>query len=157
MSFRSSIAVRKDERRGAFCDRIKMSGTTEGEVVDKKGYKTSILWKWFGYLKTDEAQDKTDCKLCRRSVPAHLGNTTNLFQHRKTYHPSDYTESMKMCATTSFARRPTAAVSSASRAIPEQQSIVSSFAAVVPYDKQKMFSEAINVIKCSMAFFRLQQ
>ena len=85
-----------------------MSGTTEGEVVDKKGYKTSIIWKWFGYLKTDEGQDKTVCKLCRRSVPARLGNTTNLFQHLRTYHPSDYTESMKMRAATSFARRPTA-------------------------------------------------
>ena len=62
-----------------------------------------------------------------------------------------------MRAATSFARRPTAAVFSASGAVPEQQSILSSFAAVVPYDKQKMFSEAINVIKCSMAFFRLQQ
>ena len=36
-----------------------MSGMTEGEVVDKKGYKTSIIWKWFGYLKTDEEQDKS--------------------------------------------------------------------------------------------------
>ena len=47
-----------------------MSRTTEGketstavasepalssEVVDKKGYTTSIMWKWFGYLKSDEA------------------------------------------------------------------------------------------------------
>ncbi|CAL8363140.1 unnamed protein product [Arctogadus glacialis] len=111
-----------------------MSETTEGEVVDKKGYKTSIIWKWFGFLKTDEAQDKTVCKLCRRSVPARLGNTTNLFQHLKTYHPSDYTESMKMRATTSFPRRPTAAVSSASGAVPKQQSIVSYFASVAPYD-----------------------
>ena len=90
-----------------------MSGT-EGEVIDKKGYKTSIIWKWFGYLKTDEAQDKT---VCKRSLPARLGNTTNLFQHLKTYHPSDYTESMKMRAATSFARRPTAVVSSASGAV----------------------------------------
>ena len=117
-----------------------MSGTTEGEVVDKKGYKTSIIWKWFGYLKTDEEQDKTVCKLCRRSVPARLGNTTNLFQHLKTYHPSDYTESMKMRVTTSFARRPAAAVSSASGAVPKQQSIVSSFASVAPYDKQSKIS-----------------
>ena len=53
----------------------KISGTTEGEktstavasepalssvdkVVDKKGYTTSIIWKQFGYLKSDEAKYK---------------------------------------------------------------------------------------------------
>ena len=64
---------------------------------------------------------------------------------------------MKMRAATSFARRPTAAVFSASGAVPEQQSILSSFAAVVPYDKQEMFPEALNVIKCSLALSGLSQ
>ena len=59
-----------------------------------------------------------------------------------------------MRATTSYPRRPTAAVSSASGAVPKQQSVVSSFAAVVPYDKQNMFSEALNVIKCSLAYHK---
>ncbi|KAI2645384.1 E3 SUMO-protein ligase ZBED1 [Labeo rohita] len=36
------------------------------EIVDKKGSTNSVIWKWFGYLKNDEAQIKTICKICRR-------------------------------------------------------------------------------------------
>lgn len=34
------------------------------EIMDKKGYATSVIWKWFGYLKGDDAQTKTVCKIC---------------------------------------------------------------------------------------------
>ncbi len=30
------------------------------EIVDKKGHTTSIIWKWFGYLQSHEAQIKAE-------------------------------------------------------------------------------------------------
>ena len=33
------------------------------EIVDKKCNTTSIIWKWFGYFKSDEAQIKAVCKM----------------------------------------------------------------------------------------------
>ncbi len=115
----------------------KMSGTSnesetnlellskDDEIVDKKGSTNSVIWKWFGYLKSDEAQIKTICKICRRFVKTKTGNTTNLFHHLKKYHPNDHTESMKMRADA------TPSTSRASiGAVPKQKSIVSSFVAI---------------------------
>ncbi len=56
-------------------DDKKMSGTSDesetnlellskdDEIVDKKGSANSVIWKWFGYLKSDEAQIKTICNV----------------------------------------------------------------------------------------------
>ncbi len=97
----------------------------DDEIVDKKGSTNSVIWKWFGYLKSDEAQIKTICKICRRFVKTKTGNTTNLFHHLKKYHPNDHTESMKMRADA------TPSTSRASiGAVPKQKSIVSSFVAI---------------------------
>ena len=93
-------------------EKDKMSGTTEGketsmdvasepalssvdEVVDQKGYTTSIIWKWFGHLKIDEAQDKTVGLNYAVGQCQHEWET-QLMQHLKTSHPSDHTESLKM-------------------------------------------------------------
>ncbi len=118
-------------------ERQKMSGTSnesetnlellskDDEIVDKKGSTNSVIWEWFGYLKSDEAQIKTICKICRRFVKTKTGNTTNLFHHLKKYHPNDHTESMKMRADA------TPSTSRASiGAVPKQKSIVSSFVAI---------------------------
>ncbi len=97
----------------------------DDEIVDKKGSTNSVIWKWFGYLKSDEAQIKTICKICRRFVKTKTGNTTNLFHHLKKYHPNDHTESMKMRADA------TPSTSRASiGAVPKQKSIVSFFVAI---------------------------
>ncbi len=92
---------------------------------------TSVIWKWFEYLKSVETQIKTVCKIYRQSVPTKTGNATNVFCHLKRYHPSDHTKSMKMWAhvspPTSFVQRPcgSSAVGNASRVVPKQQLIVS--------------------------------
>ncbi|CAB1450755.1 unnamed protein product [Pleuronectes platessa] len=67
-------------------------------IVEKKGNATSGVWTWFGYGKNDEEQTKPVCKICRGSVPARTGNTTNLFNHLRRHHPSDYTESLTLRA-----------------------------------------------------------
>ncbi len=76
----------------------KMSGTSDesetnlellskdDKIVDKKGSANSVIWKWFGYLKSDEAQIKTICKICRWFVKTKTGNTRAVtvadFYHR---------------------------------------------------------------------------
>lgn len=42
------------------------------ETVDKKDHTTSIIWKWFGYLESDEAQIKTVCNICHWAVPTKM-------------------------------------------------------------------------------------
>ncbi len=129
----------------------KMSGTSnesetnlellskDDEIVDKKGSTNSVIWEWFGYLKSDEVQIKTICKICRRFVKTKTGNTTNLFHHLKKYHPNDHTESMKMRADA------TPSTSRASiGAVPKQKSIVSSFVAITPYEKCSKRSKDIT-------------
>ncbi len=58
----------------------------DDEIVDKKGSANSVIWKWFGYLKSDEAQIKTICKICRWFVKMKTGNTRAVtvadFYHR---------------------------------------------------------------------------
>ncbi len=68
----------------------KMSGTSDesetniellskdDEIVDNKGSANSVIWKWFGYLKSDEAQIKTICKICRWFVKTKTGNSLGL-------------------------------------------------------------------------------
>ncbi len=111
----------------------------DDEIVDKKGSTNSVIWEWFGYLKSDEAQIKTICKICRWFVKTKTGNTTNLFHHLKKYHPNDHTESMKMRADA------TPSTSRASiGAVPKQKSIVSSFVAITPYEKCSKRSKDIT-------------
>ncbi|CAB1429044.1 unnamed protein product [Pleuronectes platessa] len=76
---------------------ITTSPETE-DIVEKKGNATSGVWTWFGYGKNDKEQTKPVCKICRRSVPCRTGNTTNLFNHLRRHHPSDYTESLTLWA-----------------------------------------------------------
>ena len=66
------------------------------EIVAKKGHTTSVIWNWFGYLKSDKEQANVKCKLCRRIVLSRTGNTTNLFYHLKKYHNKEWYESMSL-------------------------------------------------------------
>lgn len=47
------------------------------DSVNKKG-ATSVVWKWFGYRKSDLQQRKIFWKICKKTVPVKGGNTTNL-------------------------------------------------------------------------------
>ncbi|XP_057183139.1 E3 SUMO-protein ligase ZBED1-like [Triplophysa rosa] len=102
----------------------------DDKIVDKKGNTNSVIWKWFGYLKSDETQIKPICKICRRSVPTKTGNTTNLFHHLKKYHPSDHTESMKLRADAATSTT----IKAGEGAVPKQKSVLSSFAAITTYE-----------------------
>ena len=70
-----------EEQSGGEDEEELVLSTKTDEIVDKKGHATSVIWKWFGYLKGDDAQTKAVCKICRRFVPTGTENMTNLF-HR---------------------------------------------------------------------------
>nr|XP_024661555.1 zinc finger BED domain-containing protein 1-like [Maylandia zebra] len=115
------------------------------EIVERKGRKSSVVWRYFGYLKSDKKQSSTHCKLCRQHVPTKTGNTTNLFHHLKQCHPQEHAQSLTESANLS---------SKTTGGIPakQQQSIESAFSSVLPYDKKaKRHSDITNAIAYCLA------
>ena len=119
---------------------VKATSPDTEDIVGKKGNATSVVWTWFGYGKNDAEQTKPVCKICRRSVPARTGSTTNLFNHLRRHHPSDYTESLTLRAqvgtTPNKVTGKTTTSTSDSVLLAKQQSIQSCFDAISPYEKQ---------------------
>jgi len=55
---------------------------------------TSIIWNWFGFSATDQAQENVICpEVCTEMVRTSGDNTTNLCNHLKRKHPKQYAES----------------------------------------------------------------
>lgn len=48
------------------------------ELVPKIG-RTSVIWLWFGYKKTNKDQTTALCKECRSPIPTTDSNTSNFF------------------------------------------------------------------------------
>lgn len=73
------------------------SGTTEpepaGMLVPKRNC-TSAVWEYFGFKRDDVAQSQVLCKTCLGRVSTSRGNTTNLYQHLKTQHKTEYDRCM---------------------------------------------------------------
>ena len=61
----------------------------EPELVAKEG-TTSHVWTFFGLNKEEGGSDKAICRLCRKSVLARGGNTSNLVSHLKNHHPKEH-------------------------------------------------------------------
>ena len=68
------------------------TGSTVEELVPERG-ATSVVWKWFGYKRSDVQQTTVICEKCKKTVPTKGGNTTNLFHHLKQKHLLEYEES----------------------------------------------------------------
>jgi hypothetical protein len=100
--------------------------TAPEEIVEKKGPRSSAAWRYFGYLKSDEQQRNTLCKICRRNVATKTGNTSNLFQHLRQCHPLEHAQ---LCKTGN------APSSSTSKRKPYQQTIMSALSSIAPYEK----------------------
>ena len=100
--------------------------TAQEEIVEKKGLRSSAAWRYFGYLKSDEQQRNTLCKICRRNVATKTGNTSNLFQHLRQCHPLEHAQ---LCKTGN------APSSSTSKRKPYQQTIMSALSSIAPYEK----------------------
>lgn len=136
------------------------------EIVVKKGYMKSVFWKWFDFLKGDEAQTKDGLQNMSLVNACEDRKHDQLVRHLKRWHSIDYTENMKMEGQSSVSPPPTAvsvvqcpstsiiainvsgspAFSRASETAARQQSIMSPFAAMVPYEKQSKRSRDITCV-----------
>ena len=62
----------------------------DGDLVEKKG-TTSYVWNFFGIKKDDDTdKDSIICRICRKSILARGGNTSNLSSHLRNHHPKEY-------------------------------------------------------------------
>lgn len=69
----------------------------EDELVCKKNSSGSIIWRWFGFKRTDEQQANIICRECHKEVISKSGSTSNLFHHLKQRHKLQYEERVKLC------------------------------------------------------------
>ncbi|XP_051529142.1 E3 SUMO-protein ligase ZBED1-like [Myxocyprinus asiaticus] len=51
---------------------------------------SSPVWELFGFRENSSFLDNPVCRICRATVSAKGGNTTNLFTHLHVHHPADY-------------------------------------------------------------------
>ena len=69
--------------------------TSEPQLVSKTKAKSPV-WNYFGFKPgpdgRPEDQSATICRVCKRSVAAKGGNTSNLFSHLKKQHPKTFAE-----------------------------------------------------------------
>ena len=76
------------------------SGTSDsdGLVSKSRGAKSSV-WIYFGFEADEEGrpkvQDAVICRLCKKSVSAKGGNTSNLLSHLKVHLPQQHLEVKK--------------------------------------------------------------
>lgn len=114
---------------------IKMSTNTEEELIPKKG-ATSVVWKWFGYKRSDIEQTTVLCKVCRKTIAAKHGNTTNLFQQLRQRHAVEWQECVAL--------RDADASSSHKAPAKKQVTLAAAFSTVIPYDKKGPRWQAIT-------------
>ncbi len=76
------------------------------ELVPKRGNRSSIVWLWFGFKKSDTDQTTVICKTCHQQVVTSDSNTSNLFYHLKTRHKKEYRDSEKMRQSTNVTSKP---------------------------------------------------
>ena len=111
----------------------------EEQLVKKKGAH-SIIWTWFGFKVSDTEQKTVYCKLCKKTVVANGGNTTNLFHHLQRNHVLEYEESQRM--------RPPQTSSGKKIAVSASQtSLTQAFSRGSPYNKKNQrWNEVTNAV-----------
>ncbi|XP_019715163.1 zinc finger BED domain-containing protein 1-like [Hippocampus comes] len=113
------------------------NGNTE-ELVPKRG-ALSVVWRYFGFRKSDFDQKNILCKICLSKVAASGGNTSNLLHHLSRRHVSEYEECMKL---------KTAPFASAGN----PKSLQDALARGAPYDrKSKRWLDITNAITIHLA------
>ncbi|KAL6473716.1 hypothetical protein MHYP_G00172770 [Metynnis hypsauchen] len=130
-------------------ERASTSDYKADEIVDKRGKTNSVVWKWFGYRRSDKLQVSVCCRMCRRVVPTSSGNTSNLFHHLKQFHSTEYSESLKMRHHKSLSQPvpetspapPPSPAGVSSKEKPTQQTLIAAF---MPYDKQSRHHKDIT-------------
>ncbi|XP_063742293.1 E3 SUMO-protein ligase ZBED1-like [Eleginops maclovinus] len=117
------------------------------ELVPKKG-AVSVVWKFFGFKKSDVDQTSILCKCCRAKVVAGGGNTSNLLHHLSRKHVVEYQECMKLRSAPSTSAGNTGKAKEKS----SQMTLRDAFARGTAYDKKsKRWVEITNSITIHIA------
>uniref|UniRef100_A0AAV2L697 BED-type domain-containing protein n=1 Tax=Knipowitschia caucasica TaxID=637954 RepID=A0AAV2L697_KNICA len=109
-----------------------MAAAQTEELVTRKGtHVTSIIWKWFGFDKADVEQTTVVCKVFRNAIKTKSSSTTNLFQHLRQKHPTEWEQcsQLRECSVGSTSK------DKHDHAGKRQQTLAASFSKAVPYDK----------------------
>ncbi|XP_055040058.2 E3 SUMO-protein ligase ZBED1 [Misgurnus anguillicaudatus] len=115
------------------------------ELVPKKG-AGSVVWRFFGFQKSDVDQTTILCKCCRAKIQAKGGNTSNLLQHLSRKHVLEYQECMKLKSADS-APSTSAGNTGKPKEKSSQMSLKDAFAKGTCYDrKSKRWIEITNSI-----------
>ncbi|XP_077361925.1 E3 SUMO-protein ligase ZBED1-like isoform X2 [Festucalex cinctus] len=90
----------KMEKKDSKPFEIGISGAEEGNeradaLLPKRGAQ-SVVWRYFGFKKSDKDQQTIFCKYCLAKVSARGGNTSNLLHHLRRKHLPEYEECMKL-------------------------------------------------------------
>ena len=72
------------------------TGSNETEELLLKRGAVSVVWKFFGFKKSDVEQTTIFCKCCWAKVVAAGGSTSNLLHHLIHKHVLEYQEFMKL-------------------------------------------------------------
>ena len=113
------------------------TNTDEEELIHENG-ATSVVWKWFGYKRSDIEQTTVLCKVCRKSIATKHGNTINLFQHLRQR--QRYAVEWLECV----ALKDADASPSHKAPVKKQVTLAAAFSAVIPYDKKGSRCQAIT-------------
>lgn len=103
--------------------------TEQQEQLVPKKNAVSVIWTHFGFSKDDIEQNEVRCRHCRKTVSTPKGNTTNLFQHLKHNHVTEYEQCMAQKKQKETDQRP------ATSASVKQMSITQAFTNATQYEK----------------------
>ena len=64
--------------------------TSGADLTPQKGTVSSVIWNWFGFVASDKEQTSPRCKVCLKAVATKGSSTTNLLQHLKQRHATEW-------------------------------------------------------------------
>ncbi|RXN23605.1 zinc finger BED domain-containing 1-like protein [Labeo rohita] len=124
--------------------------TDKEELLPKRG-AMSVVWKYFGFKKSDVDQTTIICKCCRAKVVAAGGNTSNLLHYLRHKHVLEYEECMKLRSASSSTSAGNDKVGTATQNA-TQTSLKDAFTKGTAYDKKsKRWNDITNAITFHLA------
>ena len=105
--------------------------TTSGaDLTPKKGLVSSVIWNWFGFVASDKEQTSPRCKVCLKAVATKGSSTTNLLQHLKQRHATEWERCVALRLEQDHGSP------SNVNATKKQPTVLETFTNCIPYDKK---------------------
>lgn len=154
-SQRQSLKLNKTQMNKGICREIgtiglhtHTTGSNETEELLLKRGAVSVVWKFFGFKKSDVEQTTIFCKCCWAKVVAAGGSTSNLLHHLIHKHVLEYQEFMKLRSASSMSAGKVGTAGEKT----SQMSLKDAFARGTAYDKKsKRWNDITNTITIHIA------